>query len=128
MITTVAMAAGAWLTVVTGTWIVYPWYRAEPPSGALTTISYPQADLQADPSLAWWHDFGMEWKEHVGWLAPFLATAVAFVVLRHRRLVAHDERLRKGITNLFSLAFAAALVSCGLCAFINNVAPNQFLK
>lgn len=26
-----------------------------------------------------WHDFGMEWKEHVGWLVPLLLTAVAFL-------------------------------------------------
>src|ERR671910_301667 len=26
------MAIVAWLTVITGTWIVYPWYRARPPA------------------------------------------------------------------------------------------------
>jgi hypothetical protein len=76
----VGMAAAAWVTVVTGTWIVYPWYRAKPPAEA-STLAYPQADLQGDSALLAWHDFGMEWKEHVAWLAPFLATAVAFVVL-----------------------------------------------
>src|SRR5688572_17199082 len=28
------MAIVAWLTVITGTWIVYPWYRAPAPQGA----------------------------------------------------------------------------------------------
>jgi hypothetical protein len=28
------MAVVAWLTVITGTWIVYPWYRAKAPAGA----------------------------------------------------------------------------------------------
>jgi hypothetical protein len=28
------MAVVAWLTVITGTYIVYPWYRAAPPAGA----------------------------------------------------------------------------------------------
>ena len=31
----VVMAIVAWLTVITGTWIVYPWYQARPPDGAL---------------------------------------------------------------------------------------------
>jgi len=57
-----------------------------------------------------WHDFGMEWKEHVGWLVPFLATAVAFIVLRHRRLLAEDQHLRTGVTNVFTLVSAVAVV------------------
>lgn len=36
---TTIMAIVAWLTVITGTFIVYPWYRAKPPEGAdLTKI------------------------------------------------------------------------------------------
>src|SRR3990172_4980045 len=30
-----SMATVAWLTVITGTWIVYPWYRAAPPDDVL---------------------------------------------------------------------------------------------
>src|SRR5256885_1258433 len=30
---TAVMAGAAWLTVLSGTWIVYPWYRAKPPAG-----------------------------------------------------------------------------------------------
>ena len=29
------MAVIAWLTVITGTFFVYPWYRAKPPAGAI---------------------------------------------------------------------------------------------
>ena len=125
--TTFSMAAVAWLTAVSGTWIVYPWYRAKPTAGVATEV-YPQAFLEGNAALSGWHHFGMEWKEHVGWLAPILATAVAFVVLRHHHLVTHDERLRKGIIRLFALAFTAALISGGLGALINNVAPNEFLR
>src|SRR5215510_1205810 len=71
---TAVMAVVAWLTVITGTWIVYPWYRAP-------IKESPRSVLLADPSKALWHSFGMEWKEHVAWLSPILATAVAFVVL-----------------------------------------------
>jgi hypothetical protein len=72
------MAIVAWITVITGTYIVYPWYRATAPKGADLT-QYPRAYLLKDPELAVWHNFGMEWKEHVAWLAPILATAVAFI-------------------------------------------------
>jgi hypothetical protein len=67
---TVAMALAAWGTVITGTWIVYPWYRSTSPDS-------PKSKLTADPSTADWHEFGMEWKEHIAWIAPILATVAA---------------------------------------------------
>ncbi len=36
------MAAISWLAVVTGTWVVYPPYRAEPPAGTSDLLAYPQ--------------------------------------------------------------------------------------
>ena len=72
------MAVVAWLTVVSGTFFVYPWYRAKPPAGTTDLTSYPRYMLLAKPETAGWHKFGMEWKEHVAWLAPILATAVAY--------------------------------------------------
>jgi hypothetical protein len=62
-----------------------------------------------------------------GWITPFLATAVAFVVLRYHRLLLNDLRLRKMLTNLFIIAFAAALLGSMLGAIINVVAPNDFM-
>lgn len=65
------MAIAAWLTVVTGTWIAYPWYRAKPPEGIDTTVQnealrdFPRYWLLASDKTAEWHKFGMEWKEHV---------------------------------------------------------------
>jgi hypothetical protein len=122
---TAGMALVAWLTVLSGTWITYPWYRAKPPTGVADT-AYPQAWLEGH-GLSFWHDYGMEWKEHVGWLAPFLATAVAFVALRYPRTLNGDKRLRGTVTTYFTLAFAAAVIAGLLGAIINNVAPNQFL-
>lgn len=49
-----AMALVAWVTVVTGTYIVYPWYREATPDS-------PRSILLADPETADWHKFGMEW-------------------------------------------------------------------
>ena len=81
------MAALAWLTVIVGTYVVYPWYRAKPPAGisAAMLANYPRNLLLSSPRTADWHEFGMEWKEHIAWFAPILATAVAFVVTRLSR-------------------------------------------
>ena len=116
------MAILAWLTVITGTYTVYPWYRAKPPSGADLT-QFPRYYLLADPRLAEWHTFGMEWKEHVAWLSPILATAVAYVVVRYGPKLAHEEKIRQALIVLFTIAFMAAGVAGLFGAFINKVAP-----
>ncbi len=121
------MAATAWLTVITGTWIVYPWYRAKPLADEADLAPYPKAYLLADPDLARWHTFAMEWKEHVGWLSPILATTVAYVVIRYRPQLAQQVELRRALMLLFTLAFATTLVSGALGALLNKAAPNQFL-
>lgn len=110
------MAIIAWLTVLTGTYIVYPWYR----DPAKTS---PRSLLVADESKKLWHTFGMEWKEHVAWLAPILATAVAFVVIYYGPRLAREDGLRKVLIALFVIAFATAGVAGLFGAFINKVAP-----
>jgi len=117
------MAIVAWVTVVTGTWIVYPWYRDPPPQGQADLENYPRAFLLADESLKGWHEFGMEWKEHIAWIAPILATAVAFIVLYYGNQLLVDSRLRYITIGLFILAFAAAGVAGLLGAFITKAAP-----
>lgn len=116
------MAVVAWLTVLTGTYVVYPWYRARPPEGADLTL-YPRSLLLSDPSTAGWHKFGMEWKEHVAWIAPILATAVAYVVTRYGDQLVHHSRLRRLLMWLFTASFAAAAVAGLFGAFITKVAP-----
>lgn len=116
------MAIVAWLTVITGTYIVYPWYRAKPPAGA-DLSQFPRSYLLASPNLAAWHTFGMEWKEHVAWLSPILATAVAYIVVRYGARLANEEKIRQALMVLFTLAFFAAGVAGLFGAFINKVAP-----
>lgn len=111
-----AMAIVAWLTVITGTWIVYPWYRAATPTS-------PRSLLLANPARAEWHTFGMEWKEHVAWLSPIIATAVAFVVIYYGAQLAREHGLRKAVVALFVVAFSAAAVAGLFGAFINKMAP-----
>jgi hypothetical protein len=118
-----AMAVIAWVTVVTGTWIVYPWYRAKPPAGATDLTDYPRALLLSDPDTKEWHEFGMEWKEHVAWVSPMLATVAAFIVLYYGNQLIVDKRLRYATLGTFVLAFATAGVAGALGAFITKVAP-----
>ena len=118
-----AMAAVMWATVYTGTFIVYPWYRATPPEGTTDLSLYPRSLLRSDPATAAWHTFGMEWKEHIGWVAPILATAVAFLVSYYGAGLAKDDRLRRATTVLFILAFATAAVAGVFGAFLNKVGP-----
>ncbi len=116
------MAIVAWLTVITGTYIVYPWYRAKPPEGADLTM-FPRSFLLSKPDTAGWHNFGMEWKEHVAWFAPILATAVAYMVTRYGTKLAKDEQVRHAIIVLFTIAFLTAAVAGLFGAFINKAAP-----
>jgi hypothetical protein len=127
LIGTWVMAIVAWLTVITGTFIAYPWYRARPPEPIPTDPAqlgdFPRYLLLAQEKTAGWHEFGMEWKEHVAWLAPFLATAVAFVVLYYGVQLIRRNEIRRAIIVFFVLAFAAAGVAGLFGAFITKAAP-----
>jgi len=112
----VGMAVVAWLTVISGTWIVYPWYREDIPTSA-------KSRLLADSSTADWHDFAMEWKEHVAWISPILATVVAFIVVYYGTNLIRHVRVRKTAILLFVLAFLFAGIAGALGAFITKVAP-----
>jgi hypothetical protein len=135
---TVAMAVAGWLTVYAGTYIVYPWYRAPAPKPLIAAAAAPTASESDFRALenwprnflliparqtAEWHNFGMEWKEHIAFLCPILATAVAFVVVRYRRQLHRDVVLRRALLTLFVLAFASAAIAGTLGAFINKAAP-----
>jgi hypothetical protein len=101
LIGTWVMAIVAWLTVLSGTFVVYPWYRDPAPTS-------PKSILTANPETAAWHNFGMEWKEHVAWIAPFLATAVAFAVLYYGVQLVRRGDIRRAVMVFFVLAFLAA--------------------
>ena len=116
------MAIAAWLTVIVGTWIVYVPYRAEAPEGADLT-KYPKSYLTTNPDLAAWHNFGMEWKEHVAWFAPILATVVAFIVLRYGKKLAEYPYLRNVVIVTFLVAFGAAGIAGLFGALITKAAP-----
>jgi hypothetical protein len=112
----VAMALAAWGTVLTGTFVVYPWYR----DPAKTS---PKSILVANPQTADWHTFGMEWKEHIAWLSPILATTVAFIVVYYGTNLIRHDRVRKTAMVLLVLAFGFAAVAGALGALITKSAP-----
>lgn len=146
----VVMAVVAWLMVISGTYIAYPWYRANVPKDLAETVidpatknpkidvletltpaqdkqlaGYPKFFLLSSERTANWHDFGMEWKEHVAWLAPILATMVAFLVLYYGKKMAYHPFIRRAAISLFVAAFFAAGVAGALGAFITKAAPVQ---
>jgi hypothetical protein len=58
-----SMSLFAWLAALTGTYLVYPWYRATPPPGTTDLTGYPQSLLMSQAVTIGWHSMGMEWKE-----------------------------------------------------------------
>jgi hypothetical protein len=111
-----AMAMAAWGTVITGTWIVYPWYREKTPDS-------PKSILLLSESTKDWHEFGMEWKEHIAWISPILATVAAFIVIYFGTGLIKHDRARKIVMTLFVLAFATAAIAGIFGALITKVAP-----
>lgn len=116
------MAILAWLLVITGTYIIYPWYRAPAPEGADLSL-YPRSFLRASEMLSGLHTFGMEWKEHIAWFAPILATVVAYLVVRYGPETVKNLQLRRIVIALFVMSFVAAGIAGVLGGLINEAAP-----
>jgi MFS family permease len=119
------MTVLAWAAVLIGTYVIYPWYRVPPPPNAshVPIQEYPRSYLLSSARTADWHNFGMEWKEHVAWFAPVLATAVAYVVTRQRQALLHDANLRRMLMFLFTASFFCAAIAGLFGALINKAAP-----
>ena len=129
-----AMAIAAWLTVITGTWIVYPWYREklagktfekciglERPSSVCSPRDFILSNVSGDTEK--WHEYGMEWKEHVAWAAPMLATSAFLLVLYYGPRLVSRRWLRMSVIIMLVGSFAAAVIAGAFGAFINKVAP-----
>jgi len=119
----VGVATLLWLTVIVGTYVTFPPYRATPPEGTLDLARYPRSLIQSNPATVWLHAFGMEIKEHVPFITAMLATAVAFVSARFRTRLLTDAPLRGMATALVALCFALVAAVSLLGVFINKVAP-----
>jgi len=122
---TVSTAVMLWLTVVVGTYIIFPPYRATPPAGVTDLSRFPRTLVLASPSTAWIHSLAMESKEHMPWIASMLATAVAFVAVRYRSQVLQDGQLRHMAAVLLAICFALVAFVSLMGVFVNKVAPLQ---
>jgi len=111
-----AMAVVAWGTVITGSFIVYPFYRSADKTS-------PKSILLSSPTTADWHNFGMEWKEHVGWLAPIAATVVAFAVAYYGPALAKKVGEKRALMIFYIVAFGTACIAGLFGAFITKAAP-----
>ena len=112
-----------WLTVIVGTYIIFPPYRATPAPGATDLSQFPRALVLANPNTAWLHAFAMEIKEHMPWIASMITTAVAFTVVRYPGAVLRDPSVRKMVLALLAIAFVLVAWISLLGVFVNKVAP-----
>ena len=112
-----------WIAVLSGAYVVYPWYRAVPPAGAADLALYPQRLLMSSPATSGWHRLGMEWKEHVAWLTPIAMTMVAYVFIRYGPRLTHHRLLRNAVLGFVAVAFFATAVAGVFGAFLNKTAP-----
>ncbi len=119
----IVMAGLGWLAVLSGAYVVYPWYRAALPAGVTNLAGYPQRLLMSSAATVEWHTLGMEWKEHVAWFAPIAMTMVAYVLVKYRGSFKRHSGMRRAV-----IAFAvAALLAGGIAgcfgALIDKAAP-----
>jgi hypothetical protein len=116
-------AALAWVAVLSGTYLVYPWYRAPPPSQINDLSHYSRQLLLSSAATAKWHTFGMEWKEHISFLVPIAVAAVVYIWWRYRELVMRDIILRRTVIAFTAVTIAAAGVAAATGALLNKLAP-----
>ena len=119
----VIMAVIAWITVLTGAYLIYPWYRALPPAGTTVLAGFPQALLKSNPNAIGWHSIGMEWKEHIAWITPISITTAAAVFLHYRRCLCNYPQLRMAVLTFVFVSFASAGVAGFFGAELNKHAP-----
>ncbi|HEX7327914.1 MAG TPA: hypothetical protein VF428_05185 [Casimicrobiaceae bacterium] len=113
----------AWLTVFSGAYIIYPWYRAVPPAGVTDFANYPRRLLLSSSHTSEWHNVGMEWKEHVAWIAPIAISMVAYVTMKYGRAITRHGSLRAGVLGFAVAAFFVTGVAGAFGAFLNKYAP-----
>jgi hypothetical protein len=119
----IAMVILAWLTVFSGTYIIYPWYRAVPPEGVTDLADYPRRLLLSSGQTSEWHNVGMEWKEHSAWLAPIAITMVAYVTVKYGRAIIQHRNMRVAVLAFAVAAFVATGIAGAFGAFLNKYAP-----
>jgi hypothetical protein len=118
-----AMTLLAWVAVLSGTYIIYPWYRAAAPPGTVNLADYPQRLLLSSLSTIAWHSLGMEWKEHVAWLTPISITMACAVFIRYGRGIKNHPQLRNAVLCFVLVSLLAAGIAGFFGAEIDDHAP-----
>jgi hypothetical protein len=118
-----AMSVIAWVTVLTGAYIIYPWYRAVPTIGTAALNAFPQVLLKSSQNTIGWHAIGMEWKEHIAWMTPISVTMAAMVFLQYRRCLRDYPQLRAAVLTFVAVSFMSAGVAGFFGAELNKHAP-----
>jgi hypothetical protein len=121
----IGMAALGWAAVLSGAYIVYPWYRAVPPAAAADLALYPRYLLLSSPATAQWHSLGMEWKEYVAWFAVIAMTMVAYVLIKYKLSMRAHPQIRTAVLTFAIVALGAAGIAGFFGAMINKEAPVQ---
>lgn len=121
----IVMAVLAWGAVLTGAYVVYPWYRAIPPAGTTSLGGYPQRFLLSSPSTAAWHSIGMEWKEYVAWVTPIAITMACAVFMHYGRSLRDHPQLRNNVLRFVAASMVSAAIATFFGAEINGHAPVQ---
>ncbi len=124
----ITMIGLAWAAVLTGAYVVYPWYRAVPLPGTVDLSMFPQRFLISSPTTIEWHSLGMEWKEHVAWFAPIGITMVGSVFIRYGRDLSKHRQLRAAVLVFTAASFFAAGFAGFLGAMIDKYAPVRAAK
>ena len=117
-------AALGWLAVFSGTYVVYPWYRAVPAAGA-DLHDYPRSLLLASSATASLHTIGMEWKEHVAFIAPIAFTALAWICYRYPNEVRRHPVVRRTLFAFGLAALLSAAIPGVTGALLNKAAPTE---
>jgi hypothetical protein len=65
----------------------------------------------------------MEWKEHIAWASPMLATLAAFLVYHYGPALARNRTARLLVLTVFVGAFVTAAIAGLFGALITKTAP-----
>jgi hypothetical protein len=103
--------------------LAWPWYRAAPPAGVTDLADYPRSLLLSSGRTSEWHRIGMEWKEHVAWLAPIAITMVAYVTMKYQRAIIRLQQMRVAVLTFTVAAFIATGIAGAFGALLNKYAP-----
>lgn len=114
--TLAAAAAVAWITVITGTWGIYPWFRADAAESATSV-------LRARASLAPWGSWVVLSKAWIAWTSAGLTTLAAAAGFRWRRRLTSEPRLRRCLQGLLTAALVAAAYAGAVGTLLAKLAP-----